>query len=254
MKSWLENFRYVMTIAGEGEDADEESRDDDRGQFEGKRVSYSGKAVGCKLLEQRPQLIVGANSSELTQTMLRFAVTKKLEWPLQLVSKFYEDQCVPNKHRHKEFMRDLSSALQEEVQEKSVLDIAVASGNLQVMEELVNLLRLCKIDQSLRAKPLHRAITAGLWQIAQRLVNAFPKMIEEIVEDKSVLETLELSSILSDKTEKNDLEEYLVRRIYHIEGRPLHVKRLLHGPLGNRLVPLDCSRFWLTRRPQGTVR
>lgn len=227
----LENLKWVMTRAREEEFEEPVDGGEPIGDGEPCLATYSGEAVGRKLLEESPYLILGRNSSEKEQTMLRFAVTLKLEWPIQVICRFYREQCLPNGQLHRRFMLALSDALQEEILGKSVLDTAVASKKDDMVESLVQLLLLCKIDQSKRARPLHNAITAGSDGIARCLVTAFPLMIEEIVDERSVLETLERSSMLKDKA---TLEDFLVKRIYRVERRPLHVKRLLHGLLGTR--------------------
>jgi hypothetical protein len=227
-QSPLENLKWIIMCAGEGEDPDEERRIDKDGNFEGYVVRCSGEAIGSMLLEQAPHLILGKNSSNKSQTMLRLAVTLNLDWPIRVIYNFYREKCLRNKLHHEKFMNDLSQALQQEFGNNSVLDTAVTQGRLQVVENLVKLLLVCKIDQSNRAGPLHTAITSGFDDIARCLVNSFPKMIEELVNNRSVLQTLELSSKLKNKSA---LEDFLVKKIYRVE-RTVLVKRLLHGPLG----------------------
>lgn len=89
-------------------------------------------------------------------------------------------------------------------------------------------------------KPLYNAISTGFVDIAQYLVTSFLKMIKKIIDEKSVLETLEYSSRLADKT---TLEEFLVRRIYRIEGKLLYVKRLLYSLLSKRTTCLITLYF-----------
>jgi hypothetical protein len=96
------------------------------------------------------------------------------------------------------------------------------------VDVLVKLLLQCRIDQSTRAASLHAALEAGSDEIAQYLVTAFPRMIEELVDGRSALQTLAISNRLKNKAA---LEDFLVKKIYRVE-RTVLVKRLLHGPLG----------------------
>jgi hypothetical protein len=236
----LDNFRWVMTTAGEGEELDEEVQRE-HVNYEGYRTPYSSEAVGSKLLKQAPHSILGKNPSNNTQNMLRFAVNVNLTWPVQVIHQFCEEEGLQSNQRHAQFKDDLSRALREEVQDHTVLDVAVGKGNFQVVETLVKLLLLCNVDQSTRARPLHNAITDGFDDIAYYLVTSFPNMIKEIVKGQSVLETVGQSKRLADKTK---LEDFLLKKIYHVEGEPILVKRLLHGPLGMTSVRfLQFARF-----------
>jgi hypothetical protein len=169
--------------------------------------------------------------------MLRFSVILGLDWPVRIVNTFYREICSPHRQVHADFIAQLSEALEEQNQTNSatetVLEVGVARGRYGVVEALVNLMLQCGIDQSARARCLHSAIRSGYYDIAKFLVTSFPKMVVHLVDNKSVLETLEESS---NPINKALLQDFLVKRIYHIEGRPLHVKRLLHGPLGTVMV------------------
>ena len=178
--------------------------------------------VGSKILQNTPSLITPEPVSNVSmavnidKSILRLAVLNEADWvfPSDISSLGAAEQARVKK------------ILEIGTPNDTLLETAVKGGNIKVVENLIRLLKSVNIDQSERGGMLHSAIEARRPEIAQLLVNEYPKIIEETPNNLSALQVLR-------KTEQfakwKELEEFLVSKSVR-RKTPSLVRRLLYDP------------------------